>query len=173
MAKLNHMIRWCATQCWEAFLLPTTYVVRREGYVLTRVCPSVCPHPGGGGTLARSSEGYPTSGTPSQTLLGVPQPGGYPTSGTPIRPGQGYPTLGTTPPSDLAGGIPHLWYHPPSDLAGGNPNGGYPTLGTPQLDLAGGYPDRGYPTSGTPIRPGRGVPRPGGYPTSVVFDTPR
>ena len=25
-------------------LLPTAYVVRREGYVLTRVCPAVCRH---------------------------------------------------------------------------------------------------------------------------------
>ena len=28
--------------------LPTAYIVRREDYVLTSVCPSVCPHPGGG-----------------------------------------------------------------------------------------------------------------------------
>ena len=29
-------------------LLPTAYVVRREGYALTLVCPSVYPHLGGG-----------------------------------------------------------------------------------------------------------------------------
>ena len=65
--------------------LPTAYVVRREGYVLTRVCLSVCPHLGG----------YPgqvqTGGYPSQVQLG----------GTPCR---GYPTL--DPP--WQGGVPHL-----------------------------------------------------------------
>ena len=53
--------------------LPTAYVVRREGYVLTRVCPSVC----------LSHLGYPPSdlakgGTPAGGGGGV---GGYPTSG--------------------------------------------------------------------------------------------
>ena len=32
-----------------SILLPPAYVVRREGNVLTRVCPSVCPQWGGGG----------------------------------------------------------------------------------------------------------------------------
>ena len=77
--------------------LPTAYVVRREGYVLTRVCLSVDTW---GGTPARSSRG----GTPG----GVPQWGvphlGYP----PVEPGRGYPdcggylTSGSPPPSDLA-----------------------------------------------------------------------
>ena len=104
-------------------LLPTAYVVRREGYVLTRVCPSVCPHPapGEGGTPARSRWG----GYPSQVQLGVPHLG-YPHcqtwSGVPqwvpnlrypsIRPGQEVPWQG----------VPHLRY-PPSDLPGGM----YPT----------------------------------------------
>ena len=90
----------------------------REGYVLTRVCPSihpsVCPHLGGGGTPARSRQreypsqvqvegtptgGYPTSGTPHQTWPGGTRPGGYPTSGTPpVRPGQGGTLTGGTPP---------------------------------------------------------------------------
>ena len=43
-----------------SFLLPTAYVVRREGNVLTHVCPSFCPPQvicirpgwGGGGTPA-------------------------------------------------------------------------------------------------------------------------
>ena len=54
-------------------LLPTAYVVRREGNVFTRVCPSihqsVCAHLGGGGTPARSSPGgypLPGGGTPCQ-----------------------------------------------------------------------------------------------------------
>ena len=55
----------------------------REGYVLTRVCPSVCQStPSGGG------------GYPSQVQLGE---GGYPCRGVPhlryplVRPGQGVP----------------------------------------------------------------------------------
>ena len=87
--------------------LPTAYVVRQEGYYLTRVCPSVCPHPGG--TPARSSGGYP--------------------DGVPLWPGLtgGYPTLGTPYPSRTwLGGVPYLGY-PPSDLARGYPDRGYPT----------------------------------------------
>ena len=60
-------------------LLPTAYVVRREGYVLTRVCPSVCPHPGGYPGQVQPAEGYPTLGTPHRTWPG----GGFtPTGGT-------------------------------------------------------------------------------------------
>ena len=96
----------------------------REGYVLTRVCPSVClstpgrgypgqvqpggvPQPGPGeGTTARSRYG----GTP----MGGTQIGGTPTGGTlpwvpPIRPGRGYPTLGI-PPVRPGQGVPHLRY---------------------------------------------------------------
>ena len=56
------------------FLLSIAYVVRREGYVLTRVCLSV--NRGGGFTPARSSWGE-----------GVPQLGGIPKVGYPL-PGQ-------------------------------------------------------------------------------------
>ena len=68
----------------------------REGYVLTRVCPSVCPH-----------------------LRGVPWPG--PAGGV----SGGYPTLGTTP-SDLAGGVPRWGVPqvPPPPARPGR--GGYP-----------------------------------------------
>ena len=63
-------------------LLPTAYVVRREGYVLTRVCPSVCPHPG---------QGAPARVPPIGPGWGVPPP---------IRPGQGgTPTGGGYPTS--------------------------------------------------------------------------
>ena len=72
-------------------LLPTAYVVRREGYVLTHVCPAVCPHLGRGGTLARSRWG---GGTPARSSQG-----GTPAGGTlPVVPHLRYPT------SDLAGG---------------------------------------------------------------------
>ena len=65
----------------KSVFLPTAYVVRREGNILTRVCPSVSPH-----------------------LRGVPEPGpdegrwgtqrGYLPTQTrvpPIRPDRGYP----------------------------------------------------------------------------------
>ena len=68
------------------YFLPTAYVVRREGYVLTRVCPSVYPHLGGrGGTLARSRWGG--RGYPSQVWWG---------RGTPLPVGPGW-----------GGGLPH------------------------------------------------------------------
>ena len=127
--------------------LPTAYVVRREGYVLTRFCLYT---PGGGGTPARSSRGR-----------GVPQPG--PAQGIPL-PGEGeYLLLGgrCTPPQV-----------PPHQTWSGYPLPGRPHLTscTPPLsDLAGGRPPagrgvppargRGTPTLGIPpIGPGRGVP---------------
>ena len=125
-------------------LLPTAYVVRREGYVLTRVCPSVCPHPGG----------YPSQvkvgGYPSQV-----QPGGTPTGGY--------------PPSDLAPlhlGYPSCW-----TWLGGTPIQGYPTLGPPIRPVQ-GVPQWGCtlrPQVPPPVGPDRG----GGYLTLVVLDTPR
>ena len=112
--------------CFCAFL-PPAYVVRREGNVLTRVCPSICLSTGGGvpishnalqhfpechgaagggGYPARSSwgEGYPGGGS---TLAGgypprgVPWPGGYPGQG-----GVPWPGGGT-----LAGGSTQLGQH--------------------------------------------------------------
>ena len=92
--------------------LPAAYVIRREGYVLTHVCPAVCPHLGGrgvprpgpdrGGTPARSDGG----GYPGQVQVGgaLARSGGYPSQG-----------------------VPHLWPPPcQSDMAGG---GGVPHLG--------------------------------------------
>ena len=89
--------------------LPTAYVVRREGNVFTRVCPSihqsVCPHLGRGGTPAQ---------------------GGTPPRVSPVRPGWGW---GVPPQSDLAGGTPAGGYPtsgpPLSDL----PGGGVPHVG--------------------------------------------
>ena len=86
-----------------------------EGYVLTRVCPSInlFVHTWGGGTPARSSWGvpqwggaYPDGGTPPwvpphHTWPGDPD-GWTATLGTPIRPAQGgtkmrgYPTSSST-----------------------------------------------------------------------------
>ena len=114
----------------SVLLLPTAYVVRREGYVLTRVCPSIrLSTPRGGGTRARSRWGG--GGTPARSDRRVPQPGpggggvphlagGYPPSDL----ARGYPTSGT-PPSDLGvpllGEVPHLGYHPCQTWPGGTP----------------------------------------------------
>ena len=153
-------------------LLPTAYVVRQEGYVLTRVCPSVCPNPrrvpqpgpgGVGGTQpVQLGVGTPVGGThfryPHQTLWGVPLLG-VPHLGYPCR------TWGCP-----CWGVPHLGY-PLSGLARG-----YPWPGVSLIRLAGGTLVGGYSTLGTPIRPGwGGVPLPGVIPQVVdgVLDTPR
>ena len=126
----------------------------REGYVLTRVCPSIClstPR----GTPARSRWGYPTSGTPHQTWLG-----GYPDQGVPhlgyppVRPGQGYPNRG----------------YPTSGTSPVRPGQGVPLLGYPHQTWPGEVPHQG----GTPPQ----VPPPSdlageGVPHRVVLDTPR
>ena len=123
----------------SAHLLPTAYVVRREGYVLTRVClstPGGVPRPG------------PDRGYPSQVWWG----GGYPAGVSHLRyphqiwlgvPCQGVPygeyPAGGTPPHQTCWGVP-CWGYP----AGGVPCWGVSHLGTP------------------PIRPGQGVPCWGG-----------
>ena len=91
----------------ETYLLFTDRVrSTRKGYVLTRVCPSVCLSTPRGGTLARSrSRG---GGNPDQV-----QAGGYPTSGTPpVRPGWGGTPAGLVPhlgyPYQTWLGVPHL-----------------------------------------------------------------
>ena len=101
--------------------LLTAYVARREGYVLTCVCPSVCPH------LGRVPRPGPDrgGGVPSQVWPGggVNPAGGYPISGTPCRTWLGVPHLGYPPPVKPDG--THLRYPPPpSDLARGTPAGG-------------------------------------------------
>ena len=129
------------------------HVVRREGNVLTRVCPSihpsVCPY-----------------------LGGIPHPGPGRGRGTPARSSLGGPHLGYPPWSDLAGGTPPQV--PPSDLAGVPLPGGTPHQVTPPSNLAGGYPCWGVPHLGYPlIGPGQEVPPAGGYPTDGVLDMPR
>ena len=85
-------------------LLPTAYVVRREGYVLTRVCLSVCPHLGGIPRPGPDGEvrqpGSARGGIPKviRPGWGVPLRGGTPPQVPPIGPGQGYPCWGGTPP---------------------------------------------------------------------------
>ena len=126
------------------------YVVRREGYVLTRVCPSVCPHLGG-------YPGQVQTGVPQPGLMGGTPAGGVPHLGYPCQTWLGVPLL-----------VGHLGY-PWSDLTGGGtPAGGTPArgvhhLGYPPSDLAGGIPllGGGTPPWVPPIGSGRG-----GYPTS-------
>ena len=102
--------------------LPTAYVVRREGNVLTRVCPSIHPSiclsiprgvPWPGPAGARG-------GDPSQVQLG------------------GYPARGYPP-----------WVHPLLDLARGTPMGMYPSWVSPIIP-GWGVPQQGYPDGGTP-----------------------
>ena len=121
------VFRWKAKQLTatntlvKSWLLPPVYVVRREGNVLTRVCPSIplsvhsggVPRPGldGWGGVPRPG---PDGGTPARSRLG----GGTParsrqeggtlarsgqggtlarsTGGTPARSGLGYPRWGTS-----------------------------------------------------------------------------
>ena len=165
--------------------LPTAYVVRREGYVLIRVCPSLCPHlggeypsqvqPGGGGVPQPGSGG--DGGTPARSRWGVPQlgPGGWypgkgctPAGGTPStpQPGQWGGTLamgtpGTTPLARSVG-VPHrgtlmgVPWVPPGQVSGGTPVG-VPWQGYPLYPPPGQW--GGYSGGGVPQT--RSV---GGYP---------
>ena len=149
-----------------ATYLPTAYVVRGEGYVLTRVCPSIDPSV----CLSTPRGGYPSqvqTGGGRGVYLSQVQGGGTPPHRTwlggtppwvlPIRPGQGGILMGVPhfgyPPVRCGWGVsllgvPHLGY-PPSDLARGVTPAGVPHLMYPPLsDLAGGYPDRGVPHLG-------------------------
>ena len=130
--------------------LPTAYVVRPEGNVFTRVCPSihpsVCPHRGGG-TPARSRQGG-VGGYPSQVQAGG-TPMGY-HLGYPIGPG-GYRR------------VPHLGY-PHWTWLVGYPSMGYPPRVPSLPDLAGGYPNGGvhhlrYPHQTWPGGTLMGVPQ--------------
>ena len=75
-------------------LLPPAYLVRREGNVLTRVCPSVYPQGRGVPTLARFKVPTPPP------VPGQDQGGGTQGTYSPARLGQrrGYPKVPTPPP---------------------------------------------------------------------------
>ena len=109
--------------------LPPVYVVRREGNVLTRVCPSICLSTGGGVPISHNAlQHFPEChGAAGGTL---PGPGG----GVPcqVQPG-GYPAMGVPwPGGTLAGGT----------LVGGYPARGYPGRVPPPARSGGGYPVR-------------------------------
>ena len=142
--------------------LPTAYVVRREGYVLTRVCPSVCPHPGGVyPSQVQAGGGLPPPGPAGgYPCWGLPLPRGTPPQVPPVGPGQGVSTLGT--PITPGQGVPHQGY----------PCWGVPTLGTP-IRPGQGYPCQGVPhLRYPPIRPGWGYPTSGTPPLDQARGTP-
>ena len=109
-------------KCWsidhDVHFLPIAYVVRREGYVLIRVCPSIHPsirlsvHREGGVPCPSAAGGVPQPGS----ARGVFQPGPagrYPCWGVP-QPGE--PTQGTPPPSR---GTPGTGQHMEYLISGG------------------------------------------------------
>ena len=108
--------------------LPPAYVVRREGNVLTCVCPSI---------NLSVHRGVPIS---HNALQHFPECHGADTRGGTL-PG---PAGGGTLPGP-AGGVPCWGGYPARSSQGGTLPGGYP---------AGGYPAWGVPWSGTP-RPGQ------------------
>ena len=79
--------------------LPPAYVVRREGNVLTRVCPSVCPR-GGGGQSSQQGGGWvsPARGVGGQSSQGVSPAGGVggqsSRGGGSVQPGGGQSSRG-------------------------------------------------------------------------------
>ena len=140
--------------------LPPAYVVRQEGNVLTRVCPSICLSTGGYPypimlcNITQNSMGQTPGGVSCQvqpgevpcqvqaggTLLGGYPARGYPAGGDPAR--GAYPGWGVTLPV-------------------GVPCQGVPCWGVP----CGGYPVKGVTQVGCP--PGR-VPPPGQVRTGGV-----
>ena len=107
-------------------LLPPAYVVRREGNVLTRVCPSIHPSI----CLSTVGGGVPIS---HNALQHFPECHGAAGGGTLPGPAGG----GTLAGGTLAGGVP--W--PGGTLAGGYPGREYPGWGGTLA--AGGYPGWG------------------------------
>ena len=117
-------VAWSTNICTDGPSLPPAYVVRREGNVLTRVCPSICLSTGGGVPISHNAlqhfpecHGAGTGGVPCQVQLG----GGYPARGVPCQGGTlpgGYPAGGYP-----AGGVP-CWG---GTLAGGTLPGGVPS----------------------------------------------
>ena len=98
----------------------------KEGYVLTRVCPSIClstrggghTAPGQGGTPARSNGGIPQPGPTGD----IPQPGLM--GGTPARSDGGYPRWGTPWPGLM--GVPKVGYPPQGWVPLARSDGGTP-----------------------------------------------
>ena len=150
------------------YFLPTGYVVRREGYVLTRACLSTGGYP----SQVQTGGGYPGQ---VQTGGGLPQPGpdglGVPQS----DPDRGYPgqvQIGGTPPS-WGWGVPEMGYPPgrervpPGQVRMGVPEMGYPPAGRGTPPARSGWGDLRM-GGGTPVRSRQGVPWPGpdgGYPS--------
>ena len=121
----NLMTSWPLLGKITLKFLPRAYVVRREGNVLTRVCPSVCPQ-----------GGYPYPimlCNISQNAMGQTPGGGYPARSS--RGGGGYPARS----SRGGGGVPCQ-----VQLGGGTLLGGYSGREPPpaRSGWEGGYPVR-------------------------------
>ena len=78
-------------------LLPPAYVVRREGNVLTRVCPSICLSTGGGSVQPGGGSVQPGGGSVQLAGGGVSPAGGGQSSqqGGSVQPGGGGQVLTT------------------------------------------------------------------------------
>ena len=130
--------------CSQPPLITARVRSTREGNVLTRVCPSVCPQGGGVPVSHNALQHFPEchgAAGGGGTLPG-PAQGGYPGRGVPCQ-----VQLGGTLPGPARGGT----------LAGGYPGWGVP--------WPGGYPGQGVPWPGGTLAggvPGQGVPCPGG-----------
>ena len=144
-------------------LLPPAYVVRREGNVLTRVCPSICLSTGGIPISHNALQHFPechgaaTGGVPisHNALQHFPECHGAATGGGGTLPGSA--RGGTLPGSARGGTLP--------GSAGGVPSQG----GVPSRGSLWGYPARfsqGVPSWGVPSS--QGGTQPGGYPVRTT-----
>ena len=109
-ASSFHLRRLLQNDLRRRIYLPTAYVVRREGYVLTRVCPSIhlSVHRGGYPCQVQLGEGIPQPGPVGVGYTSQVQLGGYPLLGVPqlgCTPARGDPP-GVLPPSQVRMGYP-------------------------------------------------------------------
>ena len=139
----------------QTLYLPPVYVVRREGNVLTRVCPSIC----------LSTEGYPYPimlCNITQNAMGQTPGGGVPISHNAL---QHYPECHGAD----TGGYPYpiMLYNISQNAMGQTPSGG--TLPGPAggggtlpggrgVNYQGGTLPGGYSARGYPARSSQGVP---------------
>ena len=138
-----------------------------EGYVLTRVCPSVCPHLEGEAPSQVQAGGYPAGGVPCRRVPGQVQMGGGYLGRVPLWPGpagggtwpgpdRGY--LGRVPSSQVLMGRGTwpgpdgvtLAGYPPGQVQMGGALAGYPLLARSKM----GGTLAGYPLAGYPPKPG-------------------
>ena len=114
LVSVSAQYEHCHTILYLSLFLPPAYVVRREGNVLTRVCPSICLSTGGLPISHNALQHFPECHGADTWGGTLPGPGGG---------GGGYPARSS-----------HVGYppHPParSWWGGGYPAGGYPGRAT-------------------------------------------